>query len=619
MNNRILAISLVASSAVLIAGCGDNSAFETPTAPTDTPLNNGLISQKNLTLLFSETKPKFFDATTGEFTPVTSEISVQIGDNKNQLITGSHTINFKTEWGLIDPTCVTENGTCSVTWRSGSSTDMPANFLNNVLAYSINGQESFIDIDGDSFFSDGDTFEDLEEPYIDANENGVFDAGDFVVDVKNAVDLSGTNNLHDMIDGLYNGPNCTHSTLCSSSIKTSAVWESGSLELTGGTSTSGGGANFPNITLNSHIPAQIPTSNPALLEDTFVAEKLYMGNSTSQFLYMTIGSFTSKTDINRAENVGQTVLDATDPDMFNKAISGDNSLMVNIKPGGMYTIDVTSGSTQQIGSTFGLFYVPINYLTITDDGSLVAFIDDSDLLAGSNPSNFGQIFTLTTDGTDVLTQISNFTAEYFLSDDFELAFSGNGNTILFHSKADVINDGSNADGSDEIFSINTDGTNLTQLTTLDLTANISEIKSDTSGATAVFLSSDNVLYSLITASTTTTIIDTLDKSNNFLIGVAISQYDISADGSTIYYTTRNIISGNPNPEHEKLIYSVNPDGTNKQQVFTTGSIFGSNANAAILISPESSFDGATVSFISSFDFGKTVADEDPMQIYTLTP
>ena len=181
MSKRFLIfISLIASSTALVTGCsGGSSSFETPTTSTDTPVNDGLISQKNLTIAFSEVRPTFFDATTGEFTPVTVEVFVQIGDNKNQLITGSHTVNFKTEWGLIETSCITENGGCSVMWQSGASIDVPENYRNNILAYSLNGQETYTDVDGNGSFNDGDTFEDLEEPYVDANETRVFDTGDF--------------------------------------------------------------------------------------------------------------------------------------------------------------------------------------------------------------------------------------------------------------------------------------------------------------------------------------------------------------------------------------------------------------------------------------------------------
>jgi len=253
MNSRFLTLfALLASSTLFVAGCSEDSPFETPPAAGETPLNDGLIAQNNFTILFDPPDPKYVDLKGGGYTSVTSQISVQIGDYKNQLITGAHTIRFRTEWGLIDPSCVTENGTCSVTWRSGSPDSMPVNFRNNILAYTDSGQESFLDIDGNGSFSDGDTFNtvlyaDMQEPFINVDEsydsNGapVFTAGDIIVDTINGIDLTGVNATHDDPDGLYNGPNCSHSTLCSTTRATITVWESGSLILTGSDTFSIGG------------------------------------------------------------------------------------------------------------------------------------------------------------------------------------------------------------------------------------------------------------------------------------------------------------------------------------------------------------------------------------------
>lgn len=248
MNNRFISITvLVASSAILITGCGDNSSFETPNT-TAVTTNDGLIAQNNFTLSLSPDKPKYVvDLTQGDFIAVTSEISVRIGDNNNQLITGSHTIQFRTEWGLIDPSCTTVDGSCSVTWRSGSPDNMPLNLQNTVLAYATGGQESFKDFDGNGLFNDGDEFSDIDEPFINSNENQdadgnpVFDTGELIIDTINGVDITGANTEHDTMDGFYNGPNCAHSSLCSTTTATSTVWASAALDLSGGDTFTVGG------------------------------------------------------------------------------------------------------------------------------------------------------------------------------------------------------------------------------------------------------------------------------------------------------------------------------------------------------------------------------------------
>lgn len=234
MNHRFFNIlTLVASCALFATACGeDTSSFETPNT-SNTPTNDNTISQKNFTLLCSPCDPTYFDLATNSYTAVTSEISVQIGDNDNRVITGARTIFFRTEWGLIDPSCTTEDGGCSVTWRSGSPDDMPADFRNNIIAYSPNGQETFLDLDGNGLFNDGDTFEDLEEPYLDINESGVFELGDLIIDTINGIDLTGADTSHNIGDGLYNGPNCAHTSLCSTTLASITVWEDGTLWLIG--------------------------------------------------------------------------------------------------------------------------------------------------------------------------------------------------------------------------------------------------------------------------------------------------------------------------------------------------------------------------------------------------
>ena len=65
MNNRFInIISLLASSAIFVSGCGDTSSFETQNL-SEVATNAGTVSQKNFSLLAESTQPKIYDATTG--------------------------------------------------------------------------------------------------------------------------------------------------------------------------------------------------------------------------------------------------------------------------------------------------------------------------------------------------------------------------------------------------------------------------------------------------------------------------------------------------------------------------------------------------------------------------
>ena len=119
MNNRFLTVApLIACSSLFMAGCSDdNSSFETPST-SETPVNAGVVSQKNFSILAEDTQPLVFDAATVTATDTTLVITVKVGDRKNQLLTDAHTILFATEWGLIEPSCTTKDGTCTVTWQT---------------------------------------------------------------------------------------------------------------------------------------------------------------------------------------------------------------------------------------------------------------------------------------------------------------------------------------------------------------------------------------------------------------------------------------------------------------------------------------------------------------------
>jgi len=236
MNNRFLTIaSLLASSTLFMAGCSDdNSAFETPNTNTDTPTNTGTVAQRNFVIGPADAFPKVVDLVANTTTGLSVDIIVQIGDQKNQLLTDEHTVFFKTQWGLIEPSCVTVDGGCTVEWRTSGS-GIPANYINAIVAWTV-GEENFTDTNGNGIFDDDDTtFNDLEEPFLDINLDGVFDAagGDKLIDVVNGNDLTGINGVHDIGDTFLNSPSCTHASLCSTTRPTTYVWDTTFMVLTG--------------------------------------------------------------------------------------------------------------------------------------------------------------------------------------------------------------------------------------------------------------------------------------------------------------------------------------------------------------------------------------------------
>lgn len=75
---------------------------------------------------------------------ITTTFSVRVGDRNNHVVEDGTRIAFWTEYGFIEDSCTTTNGTCSVTWTSGGW--RPNDGLSTVVAYTL-GEDSFIDSD----------------------------------------------------------------------------------------------------------------------------------------------------------------------------------------------------------------------------------------------------------------------------------------------------------------------------------------------------------------------------------------------------------------------------------------------------------------------------------------
>ena len=137
---------------------------------------------------------------------VGTTLMVIASDRMGNPVPNGTAINFIAEGGQITPSCTTTAGTCSVTFKSAQyrpqgeiTTAQPQGavaavdgsgspitdsggtplFVQNgrvtVLAYTV-GEISFIDANGNNIYDTGETFYDLGDPYVDANETGVWDS-----------------------------------------------------------------------------------------------------------------------------------------------------------------------------------------------------------------------------------------------------------------------------------------------------------------------------------------------------------------------------------------------------------------------------------------------------------
>tara|TARA_R110001583_G_scaffold38125_4_gene123193 strand:+ start:10156 stop:12588 length:2433 start_codon:yes stop_codon:yes gene_type:complete len=183
-------------------------------------INTGLPEQRSMSIAASVLNPEahnIFDAT--------SNITVWLSDSFHNPVPDGTTVNFTTEGGTIEPSCLTTNGNCTVTWTSNEP--RVDNHRVTILATAI-GHETFFDTNGNNIFDDADGnpildigtsndpnidsgfdnysakasgFLDMSEAWRDDDENSVYDAGETFFDFNNGGDFS-------TADGKFNGPQC---------------------------------------------------------------------------------------------------------------------------------------------------------------------------------------------------------------------------------------------------------------------------------------------------------------------------------------------------------------------------------------------------------------------------
>ena len=103
-----------------------------------------------------------------------SDIRVQLNDRFGNPVSDGTVITFVAEGASVIPAkCSTVSGVC--TTKFVTSNYRPADGRVTVLAYA-QGEESFVDADGDQKYTAGESFADLGPVFVDSNENGTMDS-----------------------------------------------------------------------------------------------------------------------------------------------------------------------------------------------------------------------------------------------------------------------------------------------------------------------------------------------------------------------------------------------------------------------------------------------------------
>jgi hypothetical protein len=169
-------------------------------------ISTGVADENSMTLAASVLNPEAWNIVNNEV-----QITAVAGDHANNPVPDGTLVYFTAEGGQVDPKCETQNGSCSVTWRS--SAPYPCYGRSSILAV-MKGEESFTDSNSNGVFDDSEAFDDMPEVFRDDNENGSYDT-----DSEEFWDFN-QNNVYDQADNKYNGVLCQVSddpdSLCSS-------------------------------------------------------------------------------------------------------------------------------------------------------------------------------------------------------------------------------------------------------------------------------------------------------------------------------------------------------------------------------------------------------------------
>lgn len=161
-------------------------------------LSTGLPDQKSFSLSAETLNPEAWG-----LDGVAVNVTIRASDHFNNPAPDGTTVSFRTNGGVIDPTCSTENGVCSVEWRSQNP--RPANGRAIILATAL-GEESFIDANGSGRYeSAADIFnpeiDDMPEAFLDVNGNKIRDFDEEFLDYND-------DDLYTDGNGIYNGTLC---------------------------------------------------------------------------------------------------------------------------------------------------------------------------------------------------------------------------------------------------------------------------------------------------------------------------------------------------------------------------------------------------------------------------
>lgn len=223
MNTKYKLFSLLFIPVVLAACDASSQSPFSPGGGASSGTN--IVSQRNFLIAFDEPNPPVI---TDEGVDAGVEVAVTINaaDRLNLPTTGA-TAYIDVDWGTLSATScqIESSGACTVTWRSNASFNdsffpgRPGGDEQITFTAWIVGEEAFDDINGNGVFDDGDIFlrdvtqtpiYDIQGPFLDLDHSGDYTEGTDKVLIP-----GNSNGQLTQRNGLFDGQECSHSTLCS--------------------------------------------------------------------------------------------------------------------------------------------------------------------------------------------------------------------------------------------------------------------------------------------------------------------------------------------------------------------------------------------------------------------
>lgn len=252
---------------------------------------------------------------------------------------------------------------------------------------------------------------------------------------------------------------------------------------------------------------------------------------------------------------------------------------------------------------------------IRSDGTLVYFASNGDH-TGGNATNLSQIFSVTTDGANTFTQITNHAFAGLSVKQLDISSDDSG--LVFIGSGDWLNDGSNADGSDELYTMTSTGTGLAQHTDeTDPGAVIFKVVFSDDGNVMAYSTKRTAAGSTgiytYTISSTTRITITSSWSVPLNLTTDFIHFDMSGDALQVLYVTAT--GKTVAADYQIILVSSNVAGTGAAGIVQTDD--GALAITNFMAFPDANTDASRTYIYSDIDFGKTSGSQVAEQIYTV--